>query len=281
MTAKTLMIQGTSSGAGKTTLVTALCRIFSDEGYKIAPFKSQNMSSYSYVGKEFEISRAQAIQAIAARTKIVPIINPILLKPLGNYTSQVFVNGVFLSKMHATDYYKKFVLSTALQESKNALDQLLKANDIVILEGAGSPAEINLQRYDIANMKMAEYCKSSVILVTDIDKGGSFASIMGTLCLLDKKYQKFIKGFIINKFRGDIAILRPSYSILKKMTLRPVIGTIPLIEFDIPDEDSLHTNQKQISWTKKYLATLDKEIDNLADIVKKNLDMKKIRDMLN
>ncbi len=281
MTAKTLMIQGTSSGAGKTTLVTALCRILSDKGYKVAPFKSQNMSSYSYIGKEFEISRAQAIQAIAARTEIIPIMNPILLKPLGNYTSQVFVNGVFYRKMHASDYYEKFALSTGLKESKNALDQLLRTNDIVILEGAGSPAEINLQRYDIANMRMAEYCKSPVILVTDIDKGGSFASIMGTLSLLDKKYQKFIKGFVINKFRGDIAILRPSYSILKKKTLRPVIGTIPLIEFDIPDEDSLHANPKQVSWTKKYLTILDKEIDHLANVVKKNLDMKKIGDMLN
>jgi adenosylcobyric acid synthase len=281
MTAKTLMIQGTSSGAGKTTMVTALCRIFSDKGYKIAPFKSQNMSSYSYTEKKFEISRAQAIQAIAARTEIVPMLNPILLKPLGNYTSQVFVNGVFHSKMHANDYYKKFALSTALQESKNALDQLLRMNDIVILEGAGSPVEINLQKYDIANMRMAEYCKSPVILVTDIDKGGSFASIMGTLSLLDKKYQKLIKGFIINKFRGDIEILRPSYTILKKMTLRSVIGTIPLIEFDIPDEDSLHTNPKQVSWTKEYLTTLDKEIDHLADVVKKNLDIKKIGSMLN
>ena len=128
---------------------------------------------------------------------------------------------------------------------------------------------------------MAEYCKSPVILVTDIDKGGSFASILGTLSLLDKKYQKFIKGFIINKFRGDIAILRPSYSVLKKKTLRPVIGTIPLIEFDIPDEDSLHVIPKQVSWTKNYLKALDKEIDHLAHIVKINLDMKKIGDMLN
>lgn len=281
MTAKTLMIQGTSSGAGKTTIVTALCRILSNSGYKVSPFKSQNMSSYSYIEKEFEISRAQAIQAIASRAKINPMMNPILLKPLGNYTSQVFVNGVFYRKMHAKNYYEKFVLSKGLKEAKNALDKLLKTNDIVILEGAGSPAEINLQKYDIANMRMAEYCKSPVLLVTDIDKGGSFASIIGTLSLLDKKYHKLIKGFIINKFRGDIDILRPSYSELKKKTLRPVIGTIPLMEFDIPDEDSLHANPKQVSWTKNYLKTLDKEIDHLAHVVKKNLDMKKIGNMLN
>ncbi|MHB9159465.1 MAG: cobyric acid synthase [Nitrosotalea sp.] len=275
------MIQGTSSGAGKTTLVTALCRILSDAGYKVAPFKSQNMSSYSYIGKDFEISRAQAIQAIAARTTILPMMNPILLKPLGNYKSEIFVNGISYRKMHARDYYKKFVLSTGLEQSKDALDQLLKVNDIVILEGAGSPAEINLQRYDIANMRMAEYCKSPVILVTDIDKGGSFASIVGTLALLDKKHQKLVKGFVINKFRGDVSILQPSYSILKKKTMKPVIGTIPLIEFDIPDEDSLYANPKQVSWTKKYLRTLDREIDHLACIVKKNIDMKSIRGMLN
>ena len=281
MTAKTLMIQGTSSGAGKTTLVTALCRILSDDGYKVAPFKSQNMSSYSYIGKDFEISRAQAIQAIAARTKIIPIINPILLKPLGNYKSEIFVNGISYRKMHARDYYKKFALSTGLEQSKNALDQLLRVNDIVILEGAGSPAEINIQRYDIANMRMAEYCRSPVILVTDIDKGGSFASIVGTLALLDKKHQKLVKGFVINKFRGDVTILHPGYLILKKKTMKPIIGTIPLIEFNIPDEDSLHANPKQVSWTKKYLRTLDSEIDHLANTVKKNIDIKKIRGILN
>jgi len=280
MTASTLMIQGTSSGAGKTTLVTALCRILSDEGYKVAPFKSQNMSSYSYVGEKFEISRAQAIQAIAARTEITPMINPILLKPLGNYNSHVFVKGISYGKMHAQDYYKKFALYKGLTESKNSLDHLLQTNDIVILEGAGSPAEINLQQYDIANMKMAEYCKAPVILVTDIDKGGSFASIVGTLTLLEKRHQKFIKGFIINKFRGDVTILHPSYSILKKKTGKPVFGTIPLIDFDIPDEDSLHSNPKQISWSTQYLNVLDKEINHLSKIVKKNLDMKKIRGLL-
>jgi adenosylcobyric acid synthase len=281
MTASTLMIQGTSSGAGKTTLVTALCRIFSDEGYKVAPFKSQNMSSYSYVDTEFEISRAQAIQAIAARTEITPMLNPILLKPLGNYTSQVFVKGISYRKMHARDYYKKFVLSKGLAESKNALDHLLKTNDLVILEGAGSPAEINLQRYDIANMRMAQYCKSPVILVTDIDKGGSFASIIGTLSLLEKKHQKLVKGFIINKFRGDVSILYPSYSILQKKTTKPVFGTIPLIDFDIPNEDSLDSHPKHVLWSAKYVKTLDKEINHLSGMVKKNLDMKTIRGLLN
>lgn len=274
MTAPTLMIQGTSSGAGKTTLVTALCRIFSDKGYRVAPFKSQNMSSYSYIGNDFEIARAQAIQAIAARTNIDPKMNPILLKPIGNYRSEVFVNGKFYKKMHASEYYKKFALTTGLSTSKESLDVLRRKYDIVILEGAGSPAEINLARYDIANMRMAEYCSAPVILVTDIDKGGSFASIIGTMALLEKKYQRLIKGFVINKFRGDIEILRTSFSLLRKKTMKPVLGVIPLLKFDIPDEDSLDAKLKHVSWTKKYMQSLDVEIANLSRKVRKNLDMK-------
>ncbi len=281
MTAKTLMVQGTSSGAGKTTLVTALCRIFSDEGYRVAPFKSQNMSSYSYVGKGFEIARAQAIQAIASRATIHPSMNPILLKPLGNYRSQVFLNGIFHKKMHSKEYYRNFALASGLKESKRALNELLRLNDIVILEGAGSPAEINLQRYDIANMRIAKFYNSPVLLVTDIDKGGSFASLVGTMFLIDNKYKKLIKGFIINKFRGDIKILRPGFSLLEKMTSKPVLGTIPMLEFDIPDEDSLHANPKQVSWTRIYLQKLDKEIEHLSHVVKKNLDMKMIGDLIN
>ena len=274
MTAPTLMIQGTSSGAGKTTLVTALCRIFSDKGYRVAPFKSQNMSSYSYIGNDFEIARAQAIQAIAARANIDPKMNPILLKPIGNYRSEVFVNGKFYKKMHASEYYKKFALTTGLSTSKESLDVLRRKYDIVILEGAGSPAEINLARYDIANMRMAEYCSAPVILVTDIDKGGSFASIIGTMALLEKKYQRLIKGFVINKFRGDIEILRTSFSLLRKKTMKPVLGVIPLLKFDIPDEDSLVAKLKHVSWTKKYMQSLDVEIANLSRKVRKNLDMK-------
>ncbi len=280
MTATTLMIQGTSSGAGKTTLVTALCRIFVNEGYTVAPFKSQNMSSYSYIGKSFEIARAQAIQAIAARADIQPHMNPILLKPIGDYKSEVFVNGKFYKKMHAKEYYEKFVLSNGLATSKESLDWLRRKYDIVILEGAGSPAEINLVKYDIANMKMAEYCSAPVILVTDIDKGGSFASIIGTMALLEKKYQKLIKGFVINKFRGDAEILRPSFNILKKKTKKPLLGIIPFLKFDIPEEDSLHVIPKRLSWTKKYLQSLDKEIEHLSRAVRKNLDMRAVSALL-
>ena len=277
---KALMIQGTSSGVGKTTLVTALCRIFSNEGYNVTPFKSQNMSSFSYRNNDFEISRAQAIQAIAARTDIDPHMNPILLKPIGDYKSEIFVKGKFYKKMHADDYYKKFALTKGLAAAKESLDYLRDRYDLVILEGAGSPAEINLVKYDIANMKMAQYCSAPVILVTDIDKGGSVASIIGTLSILEGQYKKFIKGFVINKFRGDLAILRPSLSYLRNKTGKLVLGTIPLLEFDIPEEDSLHAKPKQVSWTEKYLRMLNKEIEYLSRIVRSSLNMKAIGDLL-
>lgn len=273
---KALMIQGTSSGAGKTTLVTALCRIFANSGYRVAPFKSQNMSSYSYKENGFEISRAQAIQAIAARAEIDPRMNPILLMPLGNYRSKVLVKGKFYKKMRAKDYYEKFALSKGLKTATESLDWLRQNYDLIIMEGAGSPAEFNLEKYDIANMRMAEYSCAPVILVTDIDKGGSFASIVGTMELIDWKYRKFIKGFVINKFRGDMRILRPSFKKLRQMTDRPILGTIPLLKFDIPEEDSLHANPKQVRWNKKYLQYLDIEIENLSRIVKASLNMKAI-----
>lgn len=278
--AQALMIQGTSSGAGKTTLVTALCRIFSNSGYRVAPFKSQNMSSYSYKEDGFEISRAQAIQAIAARAKIDPHMNPILLKPLGNYRSSVFVKGKFYRKMYAKDYYNKFVLTKGLKAAKESLEWLQQNYDLIIIEGAGSPAEFNLEKYDIANMRMAEYSHAPVILVSDIDKGGSFASIIGTLELLESKYRKLIQGFVINKFRGDMSILRPSLRKLRQKTGKPVLGTIPLLNFDIPEEDSLHANPKQVNWNKKYLQSLDVEIENLSRVVKTSLNMKAIGELL-
>ena len=278
---KSLMIQGTSSGAGKTTLVAALCRIFSDSGICVAPFKSQNMSNYSYKNKDFEISRAQAIQAIAARCEITPDLNPILLKPLGNYYSTIFLQGKRYKKMHAAIYYKKFVRTKGLKIVMDSLSRLKKKYDLIIIEGAGSPAEINLQKFDIANMKIAEKTHSPVLLITDIDRGGSFASIVGTLALLDKKYQKLVKGFIINKFQGDINILKPGFTILKQNTKRPVYGTIPLIKLDLPEEDSLNGKAKGLTWNKKNVDKIDREIDKLSKLVKKSLNIKAIERLLN
>ncbi len=277
---KTLMVQGTSSGAGKTTLVAALCRIFSNSGICVAPFKSQNMSNFSYKTPNFEISRAQAIQAIGARCKITADLNPILLKPLGNYYSTVFLQGKLYKKMHATDYYNKFVKTKGLKIAMESLWRLKRKYDVIIIEGAGSPAEINLQKFDIVNMKIAERTHSPVLLITDIDRGGSFASIVGTLALLDKKYQKLVKGFVINKFRGDINILKPGFVKLKQITKRPVFGVIPMTKIDLPEEDSLGVKPKPITWNKKNIDKIDREIDKLSKLVKKSLNLKAIERLI-
>ena len=277
---KSLMIQGTSSGSGKTTLVAALCRIFSDKGYKVAPFKAQNMSNFSYVDSYFEISQAQAIQAVAARCDFSSHLNPILLKPLGNYYSEVFLNGKFYKKMHAKNYYEKFVNSIGIKHALKSLNYLQNTFDLIILEGAGSPAEINLQQFDIANMKMAQKANASVLLISDIDKGGSFASIVGTVDLIEKKYKKLLKGFIFNKFRGDIDVLKPGFKKIKQLTTLPVLGTIPFIQLDLPDEDSLNKKPKNFKWTKKNILKIDQELNELAHMIQLNLDMKKIEQMI-
>jgi adenosylcobyric acid synthase len=274
------MIQGTSSGAGKTILVAALCRIFTEKGYSVAPFKSQNMSNFGYATPDFEISRAQAIQAIAAKCQITPDLNPIMLKPLGNYYSAVYLNGKYYKKMHAKDYYTKFVNSKGIKAAIDSLSRLKKKYDLVILEGAGSPAEINLQKYDIANMQIAQKANASVLLVSDIDKGGSFASLVGTMALIEKKYQKLVKGFVFNKFRGDIDVLKPGFRKLKQITKIPVLGTIPMIKIDLPEEDSLNAKPKEIAWTKNNITKIDKELDKLAKTVKNNLDIKTIERMM-
>jgi len=274
------MIQGTSSGAGKTTLVAALCRIFSDLGYNVAPFKSQNMSNYSYKGKYFEISRAQAVQAIAAKTDISPHMNPILLKPLGNYWSSVFLQGKFYKKLHANEYYKKFVLPHGLNLVVDSFNILQKKYDLIIIEGAGSPAEINLEKFDIANMRIAQKFNSPVILITDIDRGGSFASIVGTLQLLGKSYRKLVKGFVLNKFRGDLDILKPGFIKIKENTGKPVLGVIPMSDFSLPEEDSLNVKPKSIIWNKKNITKMDKEIEKLSKLVKSNLNIKVIERLI-
>ena len=277
---KPLMVQGTSSGAGKSTLVAALCRIFEQKGYLVAPFKSQNMSNFGYSTPDFEISRAQAIQAIAAKCPIEPDLNPIMLKPLGNYYSAVYLNGKYYKKMHAKDYYSKFVKSKGIRAATDSLSKLKKNYDLVILEGAGSPAEINLQKYDIANMQIAQKANASVLLVSDIDRGGSFASLVGTMDLIESKYKKLVKGFVLNKFRGDIDVLKPGFRKIKQLTKIPIIGTIPMMKMNLPEEDSLNVKAKQIAWTKKNISKIDKELDKLAKIVKNNLDIKTIERMI-
>ena len=274
------MIQGTSSSAGKTTLVTALCRIFTEKGFSVAPFKAQNMSNYAYKGKKFEISRAQAVQALASRIEISPDLNPILLKPLGDYMSSVFLRGKFYKKMHADDYYKKFIQKNGMKTVLRSFNTLEKNHDLIIIEGAGSPAEINLTKYDIANMKLAEKTKSPVILITDIERGGSFGSIVGTMSLLEKKHQRMVKGFVFNKFRGDLDILKPGFRKLKQNTGKPVFGTIPLTKFLLPEEDSITSNSKQLALNKQNLKKIDSEIEKLSKVVKSSLNIRAIEGLL-
>ena len=261
---KSLMIQGTSSGAGKTTLVAALCRIFSDKGYSVAPFKSQNMSNFAYITPDFEISRAQAIQAFGARCNITPDLNPILLKPVGNYSSIVYLNGKRFKKMHAKEYYEKFVNTQGMKIASKSLKTLQKNFDLVILEGAGSPAEINLQKYDIANMKIAKKADADVLLVPSVEAGNSWNF---QKYLIDKKYQKLVKGFIFNKFRGDLNVLKPGFKKLKNITKIPVIGTVPLIPLNLPEEDSLNVDPKDFAWTKKNITNIDDELNKLSKII--------------
>ena len=274
------MIQGTASSAGKTTLVTALCRIFVEKGFSVAPFKAQNMSNYAYKGKDFEISRAQAIQALASRIEISADLNPILLKPLGDYRSSVFVRGKFYKKMHADNYYVNFVQKNGMKTVLKSFHALEKKHDLIIIEGAGSPAEINLTKYDIANMKLAEKTNSPVILITDIERGGSFGSVVGTISLLEKKYQRLIKGVVFNKFRGDLDILKPGFRRLKQKTGKSVLGTIPMTKFLLPEEDSITSNSKRLVFNKQNFKKIDSEIDKLSKVVKSSLNIRAIEKLL-
>lgn len=236
--AKVIMVQGTMSNAGKSLIVAGLCRIFKQDGYRVAPFKSQNMALNSFITKEgLEMGRAQVMQAEAAGVEPVAAMNPILLKPTTHVGSQVIVNGEVLGNMSARDYfaYKKQLIP----EIKKAFRELEKDNDIIVIEGAGSPAEINLRENDIVNMGLAELLDAPVLLVGDIDRGGVFAQLLGTLMLLEKTEKERVKGLIINKFRGDKTILDPGVVMLEERGHVPVVGVVPYMELSIDDEDSL------------------------------------------
>lgn len=232
------MIQGTASSAGKSLLVTALCRIFSNDGLKAYPFKSQNMSLNSYVTMEgLEMGRAQVLQAQAARVEPSVLMNPILLKPTTNRKSQVIIKGKPYQNMDAVEYFEfKPQLKTMIREVYQNLEA---KSDVVVIEGAGSPAEINLQKNDIVNMGMAEIADAPVLLIADIDKGGVFASIYGTVMLLPEHERARIKGTIINKFRGDKSILQNGLDQIEALTSIPVIGVIPyMMDIQLDEEDS-------------------------------------------
>lgn len=236
--AKSIMIQGTMSNAGKSILTAGLCRIFLQDGYRVAPFKSQNMALNSYITEEgLEMGRAQVVQAEAARRTPDVRMNPILIKPTSDQGSQIIVEGRPVGNMTAAEYfkYKKQLVPDILK----AYESLARENDIIVLEGAGSPAEINLKQNDIVNMGMAKLAKAPVLLAGDIDRGGVFAALYGTVMLLEEDERKYIRGTVINKFRGDVNILKPGLAMLEELIHIPVIGVVPYLQLDIDDEDSL------------------------------------------
>jgi len=240
MRARSIMMLGTSSHVGKSLLAAALCRIFAQEGYRVAPFKSQNMSLNSAVTHEgLEIGRAQALQAEASNILPSVHMNPILLKPSGDMTSQIVVLGKIWGNLSATDYHLRRV-GELFPLACESYQTLASQNDVMVLEGAGSPAEINLKQQDIVNMRMAEFADASCVLIGDIDRGGVFASLLGTVELLEPHERSRIVGFVINKFRGDIKLLEPGIRMIEDRLGKPCLGVVPYLpELSIDEEDSL------------------------------------------
>lgn len=237
--AKAIMVQGTMSNAGKSILAAGLCRVFKQDGYRVAPFKAQNMALNSFITKEgLEMGRAQVVQAEAAEIEPSVLMNPILLKPTNDTGSQVIVNGEVWGQMTAREYFA--VKKKLLPDVMRAFEKLSAENDILVIEGAGSPAEINLKDDDcFVNMGMAKAARAPVLLVGDIDRGGVFAQLWGTVGLLEADERSMVKGLVINKFRGDESILTPGLRRLEELTDIPVVGVVPYMHLDIDDEDSL------------------------------------------
>ena len=259
--ARCIMVQGTMSGAGKSLLCAALCRIFAQDGYRTAPFKSQNMALNSFVTRDgLEMGRAQVVQAQAAGVEPDVRMNPILLKPSSDIGSQVIVNGEVRGDMPAKEYFRR--KKALIPDILRAYDDLASEFDIIVIEGAGSPAEINLKADDIVNMGLARLVAAPVLLAGDIDRGGVFAQLYGTVELLEPDERARICGLIINKFRGDVEILRPGLAMLEEKTRLPVVGVVPYLKVDIEDEDSLSERLQQ----KNAVKPLDVAIVRLPHI---------------
>ncbi len=253
-------------------MCTGLCRIFKEDGYKVYPFKSQNMSSKFYETKDgYKMSPAQALQAMAAGVEPNPDMNPILLIPTSHVGSKVILIGEEKHQMEAREYFRfKKSLRGMI---KDLYDYLEGENEVMVIEGAGSPAEINLKENDLVNMGMAEMANAPVLLVADRDRGGVFASLYGTVMLLEEEERKRIKGLIINKFRGDKSLLDPGIKMIEELLGIPVVGTVPYEEFKLVDEDTLVDRDKKCNHEDQDREEMEAELDKLATVLRENLDM--------
>lgn len=278
MAGRAIMIQGTMSNAGKSFVTAGICRVLAQDGYKTAPFKSQNMSNISFVTKDgMEMSRAQAVQAEAAMTEPVHYMNPILLKPTSNKSSQVVVDGVVQGEQPAAEYFKQ--KEKMRKEVQKAFHRLADEYERIVIEGAGSPAEINLSEGDIVNMGMAKMADAPVILVADIDRGGAFAAVYGTIKLLPTEQQKRIKGIIMNKFRGDEELLKPGLQMIENLTGIPVIGVLPMSKIDIEEEDSLSKRNKSFEGIERTPEYREEQYNKLADLIREHVDVEFIKSL--
>ncbi|WP_075618405.1 cobyric acid synthase [Paenisporosarcina indica] len=268
-----IMIQGTASNVGKSMLCTALCRLFANDGFRVAPFKSQNMSNFSTkLENGLEISTAQFAQAEAAKVPPILQMNPLLLKPSGHMSSEVWMLGKKVNEMSGTDYRESFY-DVGFDVIKQSLAYLEQTFDVVVLEGAGSPVEMNLTDRELVNMRVADLADVPVLLVADIERGGVFASIVGTLQLLPPHHRKRVKGIIINKFRGDKDLFQEGVSFIESYTQIPVLGILPFMDnHEIDEEDSLITHHNLDSGTER----VDK-YDEWATHVSAHVDWQKIK----
>ena len=280
--AKCIMLQGTSSGAGKTTIALALCRIFKQDGYRVAPFKSQNMTSNTArTGRGEEIAVAQWVQAYASELEPDTAMNPVILKPSAQGT-QIVLNGQYHDTVNAQDL-SKIKVSTLLPEIMKAYASLDESYDIIVIEGAGSPVELNLNKNDIVNMGIATRVKAPVLLVSDIDRGGVFASLFGTIGLFEENEKNHVKATIVNRFKGNIDYFAEGISILEKITGVPVAGVVPHMSFNLPDEDDLipgSGNESRGTAGDFDTDAFETEFDNIAEITRSALNMKLIYDIL-
>lgn len=275
--AKVVMIQGSMSSVGKSLITAGLCRVFKEDGLRVAPFKSQNMSRNSITTKDgLLMSGAQAIQAQASGVEPSVYMNPILLMPTGDSGSEVIVKGKSIGEMKAMDYFK--YRPKLIPDIMDSFNRLSTDKDIILVEGAGSPAEINLRENDIVNMGLANLLDAPVILVGDIDRGGVFAQLVGTMELLSPEERAKVKGFIINKFRGDKKLLSPGLSMLTEKTGIPVLGVLPYFSHNLPEEDSLSERltleeREKLGGETKGNDSPEDDFARLANLIRENIDM--------